>query len=62
MPIPSPMPGQTKGAYIQSCMVDPVMKAEYPSEPQRYAVCVARWDERATRSNAGGWTVTPFPS
>jgi hypothetical protein len=41
MPTPVPAPRQTRGAYVQACMTDPAMKAEYPDEPARFVVCLA---------------------
>lgn len=30
---------------MDSCMADGTMVSEYPDSPQRYAVCLAQWEE-----------------
>lgn len=47
MPILKPNDGETKDEFIDRCMVDETMQEEFPDESQRYAVCLAQWDERA---------------
>ena len=48
MPIPQPTALQTEEEFLASCMIDPVMVADFPNEPQRYAICKDSWD--STRS------------
>lgn len=60
MPIPKPTAGQSQDEFVQSCMADPVMTAEYPETPQRFAVCQAAWTNRTDAPPAGGWPVSPF--
>ena len=50
MPIPVPQQNETKDEFIQRCMSDETMLAEYPDEAQRYAICLAQWEGR--RSSA----------
>ena len=47
MPILKPNGGETKEEFINRCMADDTMQEEFPDESQRYAVCLAQWDERA---------------
>ena len=47
MPLPKPKEGEDKDKFINRCMVDKTMLSEFPDEKQRYAVCLAQWDERA---------------
>lgn len=42
MPLPRPT-GQGKKKFIGSCMGSKVMKAEYPENKQRYAVCMSQY-------------------
>src|SRR5690606_2266962 len=46
MPLPKPNDGETKEEFIDRCMADETMQEEVPDESQRYAVCLAQWDER----------------
>ena len=50
MPIPVPQQNETKDEFIQRCMSDETMLAEYSDEAQRYAICLAQWEGR--RSSA----------
>src|SRR5690606_26105161 len=47
VPLPKPNDGETKDEFIDRCMADETMQEEFPDESQRYAVCLAQWDERA---------------
>ncbi len=65
MPIPEPTPGQDKATFLQACMADDTMGAEYPDPAQRYAVCLSQWGKRTgstpSSSPAGdGWPSSPF--
>lgn len=62
MPIPKPTAGQSKDAFLAACMADPVMTADYPETPQRYAVCNAAWTDRTEppTTTRGGWPASPF--
>lgn len=44
MPIPKPMGNETKEEFIERCMSDELMISEYPDEKQRYAICLAQYD------------------
>jgi hypothetical protein len=45
MPIPKPQEGETKTDFLERCMGNPSMVAEY--EPsQRYAICTGQWENR----------------
>ena len=43
--IPTPQPNETKEQFIERCMSDEKMVAEYDA-PQRYAVCSLQLKER----------------
>ena len=45
MPIPTPQPTETKEQFIERCMSDEKMVAEYDA-PQRYAVCSLQLKEK----------------
>src|SRR5690554_5913318 len=47
MPLPKPNHGGSNDEFIGRCMVRETMQEEFPDEGQRYAVCLAQWDERA---------------
>jgi hypothetical protein len=40
MPIPKPKPNEDKTDFLGRCMNDRTMRAEFPSEVQRLAVCI----------------------
>jgi len=48
MPIPKPNPLESKNNYMQRCMVNSTMVKEYPTVSQRYAVCIAKYEETNT--------------
>ena len=43
MPMPVPTKGQSKEDWDNRCMSNPVMKAEFPDQGQRYKVCSDIW-------------------
>lgn len=45
MPIPKPKTGETKKDFVKRCMSDDIMAKEYGVD-QRFAICVAQWEER----------------
>src|SRR5690606_23543276 len=47
MPLPKPNDGEAKEEFIDRCMADETMQEEFPDESQRYAVCLAQWNERS---------------
>jgi hypothetical protein len=44
MPLPKPTNGETKSAYMERCMGEPVMVSEFPDPEQRAAVCNQQFD------------------
>jgi hypothetical protein len=65
MPIPEPTQTQDKTSFLQACMADETMTTEYPDSAQRYAICLAQWDNRSgspARSvpRSTGWPSSPF--
>ena len=45
MPIPTPQSGDDRIAFMERCMEDSTMQVEYPDRTQRFAVCMAQWQE-----------------
>lgn len=45
MPIPTPTTTEGKDEFIVRCMSDDKMTSEYPDTNQRYAVCIATYQE-----------------
>ena len=45
MPIPNRKPGESADRFMERCMSDPVMVAEYDAE-ERYAICNAQLDSK----------------
>ena len=43
MPIPEKRNKENKDAFISRCMNDEVMKSEFSSPKQRYAVCLSQF-------------------
>lgn len=39
MPLPTPLPKEQKGEFLQRCMMDDTMVREYKYQDQRYAIC-----------------------
>ena len=45
MPIPTPRPTEKKKDFIQRCMSDEIMTAEYTDVQQRMAICQVQFSE-----------------
>lgn len=45
MPMPTPRPNDNRETFLQRCMADATMAADFPERTQRFAVCVAQWSE-----------------
>lgn len=43
--MPTPQPDETEEGFVQRCMGDDAMVAEFPDTDQRLAVCHSYWDE-----------------
>ena len=43
MPIPKPRVKESQSEFISRCVMDSVMKREYPDKKQRLAVCYSSW-------------------
>lgn len=50
MPIPTPLPKEQKGEFIQRCMIDDNMVREYDQD-QRYAVCRNQIEQYASKQS-----------
>jgi hypothetical protein len=46
MPLPTPRPSETEDNFMSRCMADDTVQSEYPSNTQRYAVCVTQWNKK----------------
>lgn len=45
MPLPTPNPEESQEQFLDRCMGDEAMVAEYEDEAQRYAVCNSLWEQ-----------------
>jgi len=45
MPIPKPRPLESKDKYLQRCMINAIMIAEYPEISRRFAVCSSTYED-----------------
>lgn len=45
MPIPTPKPDEAHDDFIERCMSDDSMVAEYDDDRQRFAICQSQWNE-----------------
>ena len=45
MPIPTPTPSEKREDFMARCMSDSKMISEYEEAGQRYAVCIASYNE-----------------
>ncbi len=46
MPLPTPRPSESEDQFMNRCMSDDTVQEEYPSNTQRYAVCVSQWGKK----------------
>jgi len=46
MPLPQPQPMQSKDKFIEYCMSDEMMIADYKNRDQRFAVCNKQWENK----------------
>jgi HK97 family phage prohead protease len=54
MPIPTPNDGESKDEFIERCMSDETMQADYEDSDQRLAVCNTQWDQGKKSSDDTG--------
>lgn len=59
MPIPKPTTSENEEEYIERCMSDPIMLEEYPTERQRYAVCIMTFEMSNSYTNQDSYTDYP---
>lgn len=45
--MPKPRTGEDRAAWLQRCMSDPESVDTFPDSDQRYAVCIAKWEDKA---------------
>lgn len=43
MPLPTPLPKESKPDFLERCLADETMLKEYPQGVQRYAVCLTQY-------------------
>lgn len=58
MSMPNPTPTESREAFIDRFMTDPVMMDEYPNEEQRLAVAISQWEENKSDDDE----ITNFPN
>ena len=46
MPMPSPRASEKQSQFNNRCMVDPIMKGDFPDNKQRVAVAYSMWKRR----------------
>ena len=46
MPMPKPRSGENKDDFVNRCMGDNTMVADFESTGQRFAVCLRQWETR----------------
>lgn len=52
MPLPTPNTSETRDDFLSRCMVNSTMRAEYPNQDQRYAVCQSQWTAPKTKAES----------
>lgn len=64
MPIPTPRAGEDEADFMSRCMGDETMRADYPEQDQRAAVCGTQWRERdrAIEGTIAKTTAAPAPN
>lgn len=50
MPLATPRPDESQDQFLDRCMADPLMLAEFPDTARRAAVCHRQWREAAGRA------------
>lgn len=45
MPIPEPRPDEDRDEFLARCVLDDVMRDEFPDRNQRLAVCISQFEE-----------------
>ena len=51
MPLPTPLPKEQKGEFLQRCMMDDTMVREYKDQDQRYAICRNQIEQYASQQS-----------
>ena len=51
MPLPKPRPSENRDEFVSRCMGDTTMNNDFPSNGQRFAVCLSQWERRDKESN-----------
>lgn len=46
MPLPTPNSNESEDNFMSRCMANDTVQSEYPSNTQRYAVCVTQWNKK----------------
>lgn len=61
MPLPKPTPTEDEAKFIDRCMSDAKMNEEFPSEMQRYAVCISQFENTKQAQYLAQETFTDYP-
>lgn len=61
MPIPKPTPTEDEAKFIDRCMSDAKMNEDFPSEMQRYAVCIGQFENTKQAQYLAQETFTDYP-
>lgn len=51
MPLPAPRKGQSRKAFLESCLSNSQVNKDFPDTKQRYAVCVSRYERKRTKAS-----------
>ena len=51
MPLPTPRPSESEDQFMNRCMSDDTVQEEYPSNTQRYAICVTQWGRKKEKDD-----------
>lgn len=46
MPLPKPRSNENRDDFVNRCMGDTTMNNDFPSNGQRFAVCLSQWERR----------------
>lgn len=61
MPLPKPTPTEDEAKFIDRCMSDAKMNEDFPSEMQRYAVCISQFENTKQAQYLAQETFTDYP-
>lgn len=50
MPLPRPSADESRQEFLSRCMASETMRADFPDESQRYAVCNRQWRQEGKKN------------